>query len=85
LKYKQQKDGDIISPYMNKPYKMKCCDCGLVHTLKFSVRKLTRRMKKGYWVGKKVSGYKVVFQAFRDERATAASRRKKRGSVKVTT
>ena len=78
MRYKKQRDGDSISPYMNRPYKMRCCDCGLVHVLKFRIAKLTKRMKNGYWVGKPARGYKVIFRVFRDEQATAACRRKKK-------
>lgn len=42
---------------------MRCCDCNLVHRLNFKVIRWGR-------------GHKVLFQAFRHEGATAASRRK---------
>ena len=35
-KYEQAYDGDIIAPRMDK-YKLACCDCGLVHDIKFWV------------------------------------------------
>lgn len=78
MRYKPVHDGEWVSPRMSPhTYKMRCCDCGLVHLLKFKVAKLTKRMKDGYWIGKPAKGYKVTFQAFRDVRATAAIRRKK--------
>ena len=43
-------------------YKMACCDCGLVHTINFRVT------KKG----------RVLFQAFRNNRSTAAVRRERK-------
>ena len=61
--YPQAKDGEWIRPVM-KGYKMACCDCNLVHRLEFKVITWGR-------------GHKVVFRAWRDYRATAATRRKK--------
>lgn len=62
-KYVQQYDGDWVKPVMCG-YRMACCDCGLVHRINFKVIRWGR-------------GYKVMFQAFRHNRATAAKRRKK--------
>lgn len=76
MKYKKQYDGEWVSPSMNARYKMRCCDCGLVHSLRFVVLKLTKRKKNRWWEGKRVNGHKVMFAAWRDVRATAASRRK---------
>ena len=60
-----------------------CCDCGLVHQLRFVVFKLTKRLKRGYWEGKRVKGHKVMFAAYRDVRATAATRcQRKRKKIK---
>jgi len=78
MRYTPQHDGDWVSPKMNCSYKMQCCDCGLVHVLRFVVAKLTKRKKKGYWEGDRVTGHKVMFQVFCDVRATAASRRKRK-------
>lgn len=36
MTYKQQHCGDTIRPVM-KGYKIKCCDCGLTHSIDFSV------------------------------------------------
>ena len=36
MKYQQQSDGDLIQPIM-KGYKMRCCDCGLVHKVDFYI------------------------------------------------
>lgn len=46
-------------------YKLACCDCGLVHTLNFRLMRWGR-------------GRKIQFQAFRNERSTAAMRRGER-------
>jgi hypothetical protein len=64
MRYKQQFDGDVVKPIM-RGYKMKCCDCGLVHVLDFFVFHHGR-------------GHKIEFKVKRDNRATAASRRKRR-------
>lgn len=63
MKYKQVYDTDIVKPVM-KGYRMRCCDCGLIHVVDFYVIHHGR-------------GHKILFKARRHERATAASRRKK--------
>lgn len=62
MKYKQQFDGDLVTPKM-RGYKMKCCDCSLVHVLDFFVKHHGK-------------GHKVQFRVRQDRRATAACRRK---------
>ena len=62
-KWPKAQDGEWIQPRMRE-YRMKCCDCGLVHVLRFRVIENNRGNRR-----------KVQFQAFRDERCTAASRR----------
>ena len=37
MKYETVYDGDWVTPRMNG-YKMRCCDCGLVHTINFKVK-----------------------------------------------
>lgn len=64
MRYKTQFDGDLIQPVM-RGYKMCCCDCSFVHRLDFFVVKHGR-------------GHKLQFRVWRDNRATAAARRKKR-------
>jgi len=51
MRYHQVKEGEWVRPVM-KGYKMKCCDCGLVHKIDFRVIKWGR-------------GHKVVFRASR--------------------
>lgn len=55
--------GEWVQP-IRDGYRMSCCDCGLVHILEF--RTLPFR-----------GGRKIQFRAWRDERATAAMRRRK--------
>ena len=57
-KYPKVEDGEWVWPIMTG-YKMRCCDCALVHKLNFKIVK-----RKGSNV--------VMLQAFRDVRATAA-------------
>jgi hypothetical protein len=64
MTYVKQKDGDWIKP-VRRGYRMMCCDCGLVHTLNFKIVKRGR-------------GRAVMFQAFRNNRATAGARQRKR-------
>lgn len=63
-KYPSVKDGQWVAP-VKRGYRMRCCDCGLVHVIDFD------HIPRG-------RGRKIIFRAWRDERATAASRRKKR-------
>lgn len=51
MKYEQVKDGQWVQP-IRRGYRMKCCDCGLVHILNFRLVKTTR-------------GNFIQFQAFR--------------------
>jgi hypothetical protein len=64
-RYTKPKDGEWVQP-IPRGYKLACCDCGLVHKLNFRVVR--------YANGKRT---KVQFQAFRDNRATAAKRRRR--------
>lgn len=59
MKYKQVYDGDQVVPRM-RGYKMRCCDCQLVHVINFKISDCGQ----------------LTFRAWRDNRATAASRRK---------
>jgi len=38
MKYDITKDGQWIQPF-RKDFKIKCCDCGLVHNINFRIRK----------------------------------------------
>lgn len=38
MKYLEQKDGEWVEP-VRKGYRLACCDCSLVHTLNFRIRK----------------------------------------------
>jgi hypothetical protein len=60
--FKQVFDGDWVYPRHNG-YRMRCCDCGLVHRVNFRVVKDSSGQLS------------VRFQAFRAGRATAMSRR----------
>lgn len=77
-KYGQVKDGEEVAPQM-KGYKMACCDCGLVHRLDFEVRRVIAQKSKGVFTAVKPRNAKdlrVILRAYRDNRATAAKRRK---------
>lgn len=65
MKYKKLADGDEVnlgSTYFGQEpvQKVMCCDCGLVHHIRY-------RVVKG----------DLLFTAWRDQRATAARRRRK--------
>lgn len=60
--YAKPKAGEWVQPVRNG-YRMMCCDCGLVHRLDFRLVK--------YGASRRV----IRFRAFRDNRATANTRR----------
>lgn len=64
MKYKQQYDGDLVQPRMSS-YRMMCCDCSLVHELRFFVKCHGRR-------------HTIRFKITENKRATAAARRKRK-------
>lgn len=61
LKYVQRKDGEGFTIPNKTPYKLACCDCGLVHQIAIAAPGLRK-------------GVKIGFAAKRDNRATAARR-----------
>lgn len=64
LRYPKIRAGAWEQP-VHRGYKMRCCDCALVHRVDFRVVLRGDRLR-------------VLFRAFRDERATAASRRRRK-------
>lgn len=67
-KYPESEAGEWVQP-IRRGYRFRCCDCGLVHILDFKL--------VPWGLGKK-----ILFRAFRDNRATAAVRRHARKSEK---
>lgn len=65
-KYPLVYDGQWVAP-VRKGYRMMCCDCGLVHVVNFKLGRYGDGAKK-----------KIMLQAYRDNRATAAARRKRK-------
>lgn len=58
-------------------YRMACCDCGLVHTMQFKVLRVTKKSAM-FSSGPDVSkNHRVLFRAKRNNRSTAAVRRKR--------
>lgn len=39
MRYQQAHDGDWIEPVRRKGFRIRCCDCGLVHVVNFRVRR----------------------------------------------
>ena len=64
MRYTTPESGEWLRP-VRRGYKLRCCDCGLVHRLDFKLVPWAR-------------GRKIMFRAFRDERATAAIRRRRK-------
>lgn len=74
MRYYSPKRGEWVQP-IKRGYKMRCCDCGLVHTMNFRV--VVQVVRNANWFVLK-SGqirHKVQFQAARNNLATAAVRR----------
>jgi hypothetical protein len=62
---------DWISPSPKRPYKMACCDCGLVHDLEFEAVEIIKQSRNGWWQSKPMEvAYRVLFRARRNERDT---------------
>jgi hypothetical protein len=64
IHYHHVMDGDTVYP-VRRGYRMMCCDCGLVHKINFRLVPHGKR------------GKRIVLTVYRDERATAAARRRK--------
>ena len=64
MKYEKPEEGEWIRP-IKVGYKFMCCDCGLVHKIDFCHIKWGR-------------GRRIMLRAWRDNRATAMARRKKK-------
>jgi hypothetical protein len=66
-----------IYPVMDKPYKMQCCDCGLVHDLYFKVVRELKRYPNGTFDTEDVEDptYRVEMVVGRNNRATGQIRR----------
>ena len=84
MRYHQEIEGDNgwsqwIPPKM-RGYRMICCDCGLVHTMELRVIRVVKQFKDGSRMVKTLPArrYRVEMRAQRNNRATAAVRRKKR-------
>ena len=81
VKYDQhsaQADGFSAPVFPTAVYRMACCDCGLVHTMRFSVVEVTTTHPDGSFEISDAPAperYRVMFRAARNNRATAAMRR----------
>jgi hypothetical protein len=65
--YRQVKSGQWVCPPRHG-YRVQCCDCCLIHDVNF------RLVKVG-------TGHVIELQAIRNDRATAAARRAKKGKT----
>lgn len=74
-----------IYPVMDKPYKMGCCDCGLVHDMEFGIERVTKVYPDGTFDTAPVldGSLKVVFRCRRNNRSTGQVRRKKHAVATV--
>jgi hypothetical protein len=73
----EQEDGwtDIIFP--TPLYKMRCCDCDLVHDLQFHIFKRGKTRKDGTYLVQEIKEKSLIvgFSARRNTRSTGQSRR----------
>jgi hypothetical protein len=81
LKYRKEKETDAdgwthwITPKMFL-YRIRCCDCGLVHDVQFQAIQITSRRGEFYRYRELSSRkFQIQFKVRRNVRATAASRR----------
>lgn len=66
---------DWVSAHPTEPYKMACCDCGLVHEVEFVASEVAARTRNGWMKFKDLSvPFRVLFRVRRDEKYTAALR-----------
>lgn len=63
MRYAEPAEGSWVRP-VKRGYKMMCCDCGLVHKIDFA------HIRWG-------NGRKILIRVWRDNRATAAARKRK--------
>ena len=65
--------------YPARRYKMACCDCGLVHDMRFEVRKISDSARGQFTLNGTASrrAYRVAFKIKRNKRATGQMRRKR--------
>lgn len=72
---------DWIQPVHDgkKPYKLACCDCGLVHDVEFKVMKVVKDLGNGYLEVQDANNDKLIvhFRARRNNRSTGQMRRHK--------
>lgn len=68
MRYPQIQDGETVYP-VRRGYRMQCCDCGLVHRINFRLLPYGKQGKKA-----------IALNAYRDDRATAAARRRRRAA-----
>lgn len=66
---------DWVSPTPKRPYRMACCDCGLVHDLEFEAIQV-REKRGGWWekIADIAFPYRVRLRARRNDRETAKLR-----------
>lgn len=83
MKFKREKTKngiwtDWVRPRMTN-YQMSCCDCGLVHTINFSVLKVIKTYKNGTNLGERLpkDKYVVEMKLRRNEKYTKQQRKKK--------
>ncbi len=79
IHYSEETPGDWTEEiYPNHDcYKLACCDCGLVHNVRFKVVRVTKNTKNGGFEGHFVSKRtaRVMMQVQRNNRATGQMRR----------
>lgn len=71
LVYPKPKAGEWVQP-SRKGYRMRCCDCGLVHLLQFRLVPYANGTRR-----------KIRFRVYRDEAETRRGRRANNITVKV--
>lgn len=73
---------DWVYPIMNG-YKMACCDCGLVHDMKFLAVRVDKKLPDGSWEYTELDPekHRVIMKAKRNNQSTRQMRRRKTNSA----
>lgn len=67
-KFPQVLNGEVVTPIMDD-YRMQCCDCGLIHRMRFRALKVKKHLADGTWGYDELDPrrYRVQLTAWRED------------------